>query len=105
MIITVETARCVLEDFCPNGVDYAGKFVWHVVTLHADRGKGLASRVMRKACEWADAHGHDLWLQVVPDDEDEGLDRAALTAWYERLGFVRRGPYMRRAARVAATII
>jgi predicted N-acetyltransferase YhbS len=49
------------------------------------RGRGIGSRLLRRACADADAEGIELELVVSPSD---GLDRDELYAWYSRHGFV-----------------
>lgn len=54
-----------------------------------ERGKGHATALMKQVLSEADAEGVNLFLGVSPSGLPETLDGPALTAWYERLGFVK----------------
>lgn len=51
------------------------------------RRKGYARRVLARAVEFADQHGFDLWLRVVPFG-NYGAPYAELRSLYESVGFV-----------------
>lgn len=62
----------------------------HIETLAAFRGKGMSSECLNWLCELADAYQVQIVLCPVQLDTT-GLDVLALTAWYQRHGFVRLG--------------
>lgn len=55
------------------------------------RGTGVGSKLLTEVVEEADRFSVDLYLGISPSD---GLDFAALEAWYGRFGFV---PYAEEA--------
>jgi len=59
-----------------------------ITTPEAERGKGLASRVLKEITDEADAKGIKMTLDVDPQDEG-GLSTDQLFDWYARNGFER----------------
>lgn len=64
-----------------------GYWVDKVFCPHDQRGKGAATRVMRRVLADADAKGITLKL-VIAEDGDGGPDNVQLERWYNKLGFV-----------------
>ena len=61
-------------------------YVLKVKTEARQRGLGRATEALEFLCSTADEHGVELFLEVEPFGTD-GLDKAALVAWYARFGF------------------
>lgn len=56
------------------------------------RGRGFGSQVLQKMLDYSDEQGLHLILDVVPSGEEMGLRE--LIEWYERHGFIRKGPIL-----------
>jgi GNAT superfamily N-acetyltransferase len=64
--------------------------VWHVAAVRtpkAFRRQGLATSLMQRMCEDADAEGAVLTLAIVPDHFGDSLDYHQLHNWYAKFGF------------------
>lgn len=81
-----------LAHFRPEGLPpdlYAAvRYVSHVETDAAHRGKGHATRALRKIAAEADAEGISLIIAPEPF-ADSPMDRNALESWYTRSGWER----------------
>lgn len=58
-----------------------------ITVYRGNRGRGYASRLLRRVLADADKEGVTLLLIVDPDGSIGCLDYAQLTSWYERYGF------------------
>jgi GNAT superfamily N-acetyltransferase len=57
----------------------------HISVPHRARRSGLGTAMMLAVCAWADEHGETLRLHA---SEEYGTDRATLSRFYGRHGFV-----------------
>lgn len=65
--------------------------LWAISNVYSqDPGKGEATKLMERICEWADDRGIELKLLVNAYGRPEGrLSNDQLEAWYSKFGFVR----------------